>query len=92
MIYGISWEALIDTKPLSIRFDKIGGFIKVYDGTKYLALFGPEIYVGICDRIRYLISLLYHICDITYVFSHNYARIEIDSFDYLPLEKNVQLA
>ena len=81
MIYGISWEALIDTKTVSIRFDKIGGFIKVYDGTKYLALFGPEIYVGICDRIRYLISLislLYHISDITYVFSHNYARIEID--------------
>ena len=81
MIYGISWEALIDTNPLSIRFDKIGGFIKVYGGTKYLVLFGPEKYVGICDRIRYLISLislLYHISDITYVFSHNYARIEID--------------
>ena len=86
---------MIDAKRLSIKFDKVGGFIRVSDGTRYLVLFGPEKYVGISDRIIYLISLislLYHICDITYVFSHNYARIEIDSFDYLPLEKNVQLA
>ena len=79
---------------MSIKFDKVGGFIRVSDGTRYLVLFGPEKYVGISDRVIYLISLislLYHICDITYVFSHNYARIEIDSFDYLPLEKTFSL-
>ena len=27
------------SKPLRIRFDKIDGFIKIYDGTKYLVLF-----------------------------------------------------
>ena len=26
--------------------------------------------------------------EITYAFSHNYARIKIDSYDSLPLEKN----
>ena len=27
---------MIDTKPLHIRFDKIDGFIQVYDGTRHL--------------------------------------------------------
>ena len=30
-------------------------------------------------------------CGITYVISHNYARIKIDSFDILPLEKTLTL-
>ena len=29
-------------KPVRIRFDKVNGFIRIYDGTKYLVLFGPE--------------------------------------------------
>ena len=28
-------------KTLRIRFDIINGFIKIYDGTRYLMLFGP---------------------------------------------------
>ena len=35
------------TKPLRIRFDKIDGFIKIYDGTRYLVSFGPERYDAI---------------------------------------------
>ena len=38
------------TKPLRIRFDKIDGFIKIYNGTRYLRyliLFGPEGYDAI---------------------------------------------
>ena len=37
-------------------FDKVDGFITVYDGTRYLVLFGPEKNDAICNRIRYLIS------------------------------------
>ena len=37
-------KTLIGAKPLCIRFDKINGFISVYDGTKYLVLFGVEKY------------------------------------------------
>ena len=28
-------------KLLRIRFNKIDGFIKIYDGTRYMVLFGP---------------------------------------------------
>ena len=31
-------------------------FIRVYDGTRYLVLFGPEKYDVIYNRIRYMIS------------------------------------
>ena len=46
LIHDISYKTLIDAKPLHIRFDKIDGFIRVYDGTIYLVLFGHEKYNG----------------------------------------------
>ena len=39
-------------KALSIRFDKVERFIKIYYGTRYLELFGPESYNTSCDRIN----------------------------------------
>ena len=42
MIYDVLYKTLIGAKPLSIRFDKAHGFIRIYDGTKYLVLLGPE--------------------------------------------------
>ena len=39
LIYEISYQALIGSKILRIRFDKIDGFIRIYDGTRYLTLF-----------------------------------------------------
>ena len=69
-------------------FDKVIGFIRVYDGTKYLILFHFEKYNPIYDRIRYPISLA---GGITYVFSYNYAKTKIDSDDDLPLEKTLTL-
>ena len=36
LIYDISYKTLIGSKPLRIRFDKIDGFIGIYDGTRYL--------------------------------------------------------
>ena len=61
LVYNISYKRLI--KPLRITFNKIDGFIKVYDGTKYLVLFGNEKYYYIYNRIRYLISLKSGITD-----------------------------
>ena len=77
-------KTLIGPKPLCIRFDKIDGFIRIYDGTRYLVLLCPEKYDTIYNRIRYLISLK---SGITYIFSHYYAKIKVDSYDSLPTEK-----
>ena len=42
---------------MHIRFDKIDGLIRIYDGTTYLVLLGPEKYDAIYNKIRYLITL-----------------------------------
>ena len=55
--------------------DKVNGFFRVYDKTRYLALFNLEKYNVIYDRIRYLIGLK---SSITYVFSYNFGKIKID--------------
>ena len=73
-------------KPLHIMFDKVDWLIRVYDGAKYLVLFGPENYDAIYDKISYLISLK---SDITYIFSHNYVKIKIDWDDDLALEETL---
>ena len=88
MIYGITYKTLIGPKPLRNRFDKIDGFTRIYDGTRYLVLFGSEKYDVIYSRSRYLISLK---SGITYIFSHYFTKIKIDSYDYLPLEKTLTL-
>ena len=36
LIYNVLCKTLIDSNPLRIKFDKIGGFIRVYDGTRHL--------------------------------------------------------
>ena len=66
LIYDSSYETLIGSKPLHIRFDKTDGFIRIYDKTRYFTLFGSEKYDNIYDTIRYLISL--KTC-ITHIFS-----------------------
>ena len=62
LIYDISYKTLIGPNPLCIRLDKIDGFIRIYDGTRYLVLPGPEKYDAIYNRMRYLKS------SITYIF------------------------
>ena len=59
----ISYEILNGSKPLQIRFNKIGGFIKTFDETRYLTLLDPEKNDAPYDRIRYSIRLkvAYHI-------------------------------
>ena len=51
LIYDILHKIQIDSKPLWIRFDEIDGIIRIYDGTRYLTLFGTKIYDTIYDRI-----------------------------------------
>ena len=44
LVCDISCKTLIHAKPLRIRFDKGDGFVRVYDRTSYLVLFGGEKY------------------------------------------------
>ena len=81
------YKSLISAKPLRIRFTwYIDVFIRVYDGTRYLVLFEGEKYDFIYNRIRYLIGVK---SGITYVVSYSYAKIKVDSYDYLHLEKTL---
>ena len=41
-MHGISYKTFIGLKPMRIRFDKIYGIIKIYDGTRYLTSFGTK--------------------------------------------------
>ena len=67
----MSFKTLIDAEPLRIWFNKIDGFIKVYDGIRCLILFGSEKYGFIYNRIRCLVSVK---SGVTYIISHNYAK------------------
>ena len=53
---------------------------------RYSVLFGSEKYDYIYNTIRYLISVRSGITDI---ISRNYAKIEVDSYDFLPPEKTM---
>ena len=88
LVYNISYKTLIGGKPLRIRFYKLDGFIRVFDGTRYVVLFGTEKYDFIYNTITYLIEVK---SGITYVISHNYVKSKVDSFDSLPLEKALTL-
>ena len=60
--YNILCKNLIGAKPLHIRLDKMDGFIRVFDGTRYLVLFDFIHYnrtrylIGVKSGIRYVIS------------------------------------
>ena len=68
-------------KPLHIWFDKIGGFVKINNGFRYLVLLEHN---KIYHKIRYLIS---GASGIKYSISYNFKRIIIDSYNALPIEK-----
>ena len=85
MVYDISYKTLTGEKPFRVMFDKINGFIRVYDGTRYLVLFGPEKYDVIFNRLRYLTGVT---SGITYVIFYYYAEIKVDSYDSFLLKKS----
>ena len=84
----MSYKTLLGSKLLRVRFNKIDGFLRIYDGTRYLTLFATEKYDVIYDKIRHIISLK---SGITYIFFHYCAKIKVDSYDSLPIEKILTL-
>ena len=78
------YKSLTNAKLLCIRFDKIDRFIRVFDGTRYLVLFGSEKYNFFYNRIRYVLSIK---SGITFIISHKYAKIKVDSYNSLAVEK-----
>ena len=69
---------------MRISFDNVDEFITVFNGNRYLVLFDPEKYNAIYNRIRYPIN---EKNGVTYLISHTYAKVKIDSYDSLPLQK-----
>ena len=88
MIHSNWHKTLVGAKPLRIWFDKVFGFNRVYGGTKYLVLFGPEKYDAIHNTIGYLIIQK---SGITYVFTHNYEKIKIETYNFLTLKETLTL-
>ena len=88
LIYDISYKTLLGSKLLRVRFNKIDGFLRIYDGTRYLTLFAAETYDVIYDKIRHIISLK---SGITYIFSRYCAKIKVGFYDSLPIEKILTL-
>ena len=81
LIYNISDKSFVAEKPLRIWFDKIGEFVKINDGFRYLVLLEHN---KIYHKVRYLISGESSIkCSISY----NFTRTRIDSYNSLPIEK-----
>ena len=74
-VYGISYETLIDVKPLRINFDKVDGYIRVYDGTRCLVLL--EKYDFSYNMIRSFITVK---SSIAYVIFDNQPKIKDDSY------------
>ena len=71
-------------KPWRIRFDKIDGFIKIHDKIRYLISFDYSYCDKTCDKIKYPISEKSGTTD---SINHNFAKIRIDSYDSLSIEK-----
>ena len=90
LIYNISYKISIDSKTLLLNliFDHIDGFIRIYNGTRYLALFGKEEYEVIQNRIRHLISRKSRI---TFIITHYFSKLKVDSCDSLPAENMLTL-
>ena len=64
LIYDVLYKTYTDAKTLHIMSVEVNRFIRDYDVTKYLVLFGLETNNAICDRTRYFIGLKIGIADI----------------------------
>ena len=79
------YKTLAGPKPLRIRFDKIDGFIIALDGkNEHLILFDYGLFNKFCDKIKCLISKKSGIAN---SINHNFRKIRIDSYNYLPIKK-----
>ena len=85
LVYSILYKTIMGAKLLGIRLEKLFGVINIYGFTRYLELF--DSYYGIYaiyDKINYLLNGK---SDYKYDVNHNFARIRIDSYNFLPIEK-----
>ena len=80
LFYEVAYNTSYGAKPLYITFDKIYGYIKKYDKTKYLGLFYSDE--------RNIIMLKSNILD---VYFHKYMKININSDDDLTSEKSLNI-
>ena len=79
----------MDAKPLHIRFDKVGGIIKICNGIRYLEVdnlynINSRICNEIFDEINYLISAKSGATDSS---KQNFVIIRIVSYYSLSIEK-----
>ena len=81
LIYDISYKTFMGSISLRIRFDEIDGFIKIYDGIRYLVLYSNSWYDKMCDIIISKKS------GITDSINHNLSTVRIDSYNSLSIEK-----
>ena len=73
---------------MQIRFNKIDRIIRIYARTRYLTLVDSKKYDTIYDRIIYLTSIQN---GIVYTISYYFAKIKVDTYDSLPIEKILTL-
>ena len=83
--YFSIFENLVGPKPLRIIVDRIFRFIRTYDDTRYLSLFGSKYTGAICNTSKCLISLQ---SGVTYLFSHYFAKIKVYCCHSLSIEKD----
>ena len=87
LYYDVVYQTPYGANPLYIIFDKVYGYIRKYDKTRYLALFCfNEKYEIIFDRINYLIIFKSDISDVNF---HKYREIKINGDDNLPSENTL---
>ena len=84
LIYNISYKSFMGSTPTRIRFEKLDVFIKTYFEIRYLVILDHSQFHKICDKIKYLMSEKSGIKD---NINCNLARIRIDSYNSLPIEK-----
>ena len=68
---------------MRIRFDKVDGFIAIHDGTRYLVLLSSGWYDAIYNRKKVKTTK----SRFTDSNNRDSARIKIDSYHSLPIEK-----
>ena len=84
--YTTAYKTFMGSNPLRIRIDKMESFIKIYDGVRYLLLFGSRLYDAIYNKIGYLISGKIGITD---SIIDSFSRTRIDSYNSFPIEKTL---
>ena len=94
LIYKLLYKKFIDAKLFPIKFNKVDGLIKIYNGIRYLELSNSydtnyRVYNKIFDEINYLIT---EKIEDKYSINHNFARIKIDSFNSLPMETKIDFS